>query len=94
MSSYGPDPGGMTAPSRGMTQCGHAVEKQHCIEGLSGSRRVGWQEEKGMTEDKMVGWHHRLNGHELEQAPGVGDGQRNLACWSPWGLKQSKPLSD
>ena len=38
------------------------------------------QEEKGMTEDEMVGWHQRLNGHELEQAPGVGDGQRNLVC--------------
>ena len=33
-----------------------------------------------MTEDEMVGWHQRLNGHELEQAPGVGDGQRNLVC--------------
>ena len=38
------------------------------------------QEEKGMTEDEMVGWHHRLDGHEFEQAPGVGDGQGNLAC--------------
>ena len=42
------------------------------------------QEEKGMTEDEMVGWHHRLNGHEFEQAPGVGDGQGGLACCSPW----------
>ena len=38
------------------------------------------QEEKGTTEDEMVGWHHRLNGHEFEQAPGVGDGQGSLAC--------------
>ena len=38
------------------------------------------QEEKGMTEDKMVGWHHWLNGHEFEQAPGVGKGQGSLAC--------------
>ena len=43
------------------------------------------QEEKGKTEDEMVGWHHRLNGHEFEQAPGVGDGQGGLACCSPWG---------
>ena len=35
----------------------------------------------------MVGWHHRLNAHEFEQAPGVGDGQEGLACWSPWGPK-------
>ena len=43
------------------------------------------QEENGTTEDEMVGWHHRLNGHEFEQAPGVGDGQGSLACCSPCG---------
>ena len=47
------------------------------------------QEEVGMTEDEMVGWHHWLNGHEFEQAPGVGDGQGSLACCSPWGHKES-----
>ena len=41
-----------------------------------------------MTEDEMFGWHHRLNGHEFEQAPGVGDGQGGLACNS-WGHKES-----
>ena len=46
------------------------------------------QEEKGTTEDEMVGWHHQLNGHEFEQAPGVGDGQGSLACCSPWGHKE------
>ena len=45
------------------------------------------QEEKGMTEDKMVGWHHRLNGHEFEQALGDGEGQGSLACCSPWDRK-------
>ena len=40
-----------------------------------------------MTENEMVGWHHRLNGQEFEQAPGVADGQRGLAC-SPWGHKE------
>ena len=40
----------------------------------------GRQEEKEMTEDEMVGWHHQLNGSEFEQAPGVGDGQGGLAC--------------
>ena len=40
---------------------------------------------KGTTEDKMVGWHHWLDGHEFEQAPGVGDGQGSLACCGPWG---------
>ena len=42
-----------------------------------------------MTEDEMVGWHHRLVGHESEQAPGVGDRQGSLACCSPWGYKES-----
>ena len=46
-------------------------------------------EEKGSAEDEMVGWHHRLDGHEFEQAPGVGDGQGGLACCSPWGCKES-----
>ena len=42
-----------------------------------------------MTEDEMVGWHHQLNGHVSEQAPGVGDGQGGLVCCSPWGRKES-----
>ena len=46
------------------------------------------QEEKGKIEDEMVGWHHRLNGLEFEQAPGVGDGQGSLMCYSPWGLQR------
>ena len=47
------------------------------------------QEEKGMTEDEMVGWYHQLDGHEFEQTPGVGDGQGSLTCYSPWGRKES-----
>ena len=47
------------------------------------------QEEKGTTEDEMVGWHHQLDGHEFEQVPGVGDGQGSLVCCSPWGCKES-----
>ena len=47
------------------------------------------QEEKGMTRDKIVVWHHWLDGHKFEQALGVGDGQGNLACCSPWGCKES-----
>ena len=41
-----------------------------------------------MTEDEMVGWHHRLNGHEFEQTPGDVEGQGNLMCYSPWGCKE------
>ena len=46
-------------------------------------------EEKGTTEDEMVGWHHQLNGHEFESTLGAGDGQWGLACCSPWGHKES-----
>ena len=42
-----------------------------------------------MTADKMVGWHHQLNGHEFEQAPRDSEGQGNLACCGPWGHKDS-----
>ena len=50
------------------------------------------QEEKGVTEDEMVGWHHWLNGHEFEQAPGDGDGQGNLVWYSPWGQRVGHSL--
>ena len=53
-----------------------------------------WRQEKGMTEDEMVGWHHQLNGHEFEQALGVGDGQGSLACRSSWGRKELVWLND
>ena len=49
-----------------------------------------------MSENEMVGWHHQLNGHKFEQAPGVGDGQGSLACCSPLGHKQldmTEPLN-
>ena len=49
----------------------------------------GEGEEKGMTEDEMVEWHHQLNGCEFAQTPGVGDGQGGLVCCSSWGLKES-----
>ena len=46
------------------------------------------QEEKGMTEDEMIRWHHQLDGHEFEQALGDGEGQGNLAGCSPWSCKE------
>ena len=52
----------------------------------------GRQEEKGMTEDEMVQWHHRLDRHEFEQAPGGTQG--SLVCFSPWGREESKRPSD
>ena len=47
------------------------------------------QEKKGMTEDRMFGWHHQLNGYEFKQALGDCEGQGSLACYSPWGCKES-----
>ena len=48
-----------------------------------------WGQEKGKTEGATVGWHHWLNGHEFQQAPGDGEGQGSLVCCSPWGRKES-----
>ena len=53
------------------------------------ARRDWGQEEKRTTEDEMAGWHHRLDGYEFEQAPGVDDLQGSLACCSPWGRQES-----
>ena len=52
------------------------------------ARKDQRQEEKGTTEDEMVGWHCQLNGHEFEQTLGDGDGQGSLACCSLWGCKE------
>ena len=52
------------------------------------ARKVSGREEKGTTEDEMVGWHHQFNGHEFEQALGDGEGQGSLACCSPRGHKE------
>ena len=52
-----------------------------------------WRREKGLREDEMVGWHHRLHGDEFGWSPGVGDGQKCLVCCSPWGHKGWTRLS-
>ena len=62
--------------------------KNWLLTGKDLDARKDWrQEEKGMTDDEMVGWHHQLHGHEFEQALGVDDGQGSLACCSPCGCK-------
>jgi len=67
---------------------GHLMQQTDSLEKplMLGGIEVGGE---GATEGEMVGWHHRLDGHEFEQAPGVGDGQGSLACCSPWGRKES-----
>ena len=66
---------------------GHLMRRVDSLEKTLMLGGIGGQEEKGTTEDKMVGWHHKLNGHDFEQALGVGDGQGSLACCSPWGRR-------
>ena len=60
---------------------GHLMRRVDSLEKTDAGRDWG-QEEKGTTKDEMAGWHHRLDRHEFEQAPGVGDGQGGLACCS------------
>ena len=64
---------------------GHLLQKTDSLEKTGKDWR---RERKRMTENKMVGWHHRLDGHEFKQVPGVGEGQGGLACCSPWGHKE------
>ena len=67
---------------------GHLMRRADSLEKTDAEK--DWrQEEKGTTEDEMVGWHHLLDGLEFEQALGFGDGQGRLVCCSPWGLKES-----
>ena len=54
--------------------------------------KVWGKEEKGATEDEMVGWHHRLDGHEFEQTPGDSEEQGSLVCCNPWGPKESDTI--
>ena len=65
---------------------GHLMRRTDSFEKTPDAVKDWRQEEKGMSEDEMVGWHHRLE-HEFEQAPGVGGGQGDLACCSPRGHK-------
>ena len=67
---------------------GHLMQRVDSLEKTDAGR--DWeQEEKGMTEDEMAGWHHWLDGREFEWTLGVGDGQGGLACCDSWGLKES-----
>ena len=76
------EPGGL--PSMGSHRVGHDWSDLAVAAG-----RDWGQKEKGTTEDDMVGWHHRLNGHEFKWTPGVSDGHGGLACCDSWGRKES-----
>ena len=66
---------------------GHLMRRVDSLEKTDAGKDWG-QEEEGTTEDEMAGWHHQVDGHEFEQALGVGDGQGSLACCSSWGHKE------
>ena len=67
---------------------GHLMRRLDSLEKTDAGRDWG-QEEKGMTEDEMAEWHHRLDGHESEGTPGVRDGQGGLVFCNSWGRKES-----
>ena len=64
---------------------GHLLQRADSFEKTLMLGKIEGRRRKGKTEDEMVGWHHGLNGHEFEQALGVGEGQGSLVCHSPWG---------
>ena len=67
---------------------GHLMRRADSLEKSPDVGKDWRQEEKGMTEDEMVGWHHQLDGHGFGWTPGVGDGQGGLACCGSWGHKE------
>ena len=80
---------GMTDPKAETPVLWPPHAKSWLIGKYSDAGRDWGQEEKGTTEDEMAGWHHWLDGHESEWTPGVGDGQRGLACCDSWDRKES-----
>ena len=68
---------------------GHMMQRANSLEKTLILGKTEDKAEGEATEDEMVGWHHQLNEHEFEQAPGDGEGQGSLACYSPWGCKES-----
>ena len=67
---------------------GHLMQRTDSFEKTLMLGKIEGRRRRGTTEDEMVGWHHRLDGHEFEKTPGVGDGQGSLACCSPWGCRK------
>ena len=67
---------------------GHMMRRANLLEKTRMLGKIEGQKKKGMTEHKMVGWHHQFNGQAFEQALGVGDEQGSLACYSPWDHKE------
>ena len=79
-------------------QCfGHLMQRADSLEKTLILGKIEGRRRRGRQKDEMVGWHHRLNGHEFEQTPGDSEGQGSLEYRSPWGLKESdmtEPLNN
>ena len=76
-------------------QCfGYLMQRADSFDKNRNAGKDWGQEEKGTTEDEMVGWHHRLNGYGFEWNPGVSDGQGGLACCGSWGCKESNTTEE
>ena len=89
-SAFGTHRSHLPASAEAETPILWPLDSKNWLTGKDPNAGKDWrQEEKGTTEDKMVGWHHRLDGLEFEQALGIGDGHRNLARCCPWGRKES-----
>ena len=73
---------------------GYLMRRADSLEKTLMLGKIEGREQKGTTEDEMAGWHYRPYGHWFEQALGVGDGQGNLVCYSPWGHKESDMTGD
>ena len=67
---------------------GHLIQRANSLENTLLLGKAEGKRRRGVTEDEMVGWHHRLNGRESEQTPGHSEGQGSLACCSPWVHKE------
>ena len=66
---------------------GHLMRRTDSLEKTLMVGKIEGRRRRGLTEDKMVGWHHQLDGHEFEQPPGDGEGQGSLVSCSPWGCR-------
>ena len=73
---------------------GHLMRRANSLEKILMLGKIEKEEEKGTTEDEMIGWHHQLNAHEFEQTLGYGEGQGGLACCSPWVTQSRTPMDD
>ena len=67
---------------------GHLTQSTDSLEKILMLGKIDGRSRRGVTEDKMVGWHHQISGHEFEQTSGDSEGQGRLVCCSPWGCKQ------